>query len=74
VNAFTLASQVVRLEKGQGHDSHINKMYSNMMLASLEREGNFKITAQIRCFLKVRLDVFFPDFLKGKKNKEKQEL
>jgi hypothetical protein len=46
MNTFMLASQVARLEKGQGLDSHITKMYSNMMLASLEREGKFKITSQ----------------------------
>jgi len=45
----------------------LTKCTQNMMLASLEREGNFKITAQIRCFLKVKLK-------RGKKNKEKQEL
>jgi hypothetical protein len=41
----------------------LTKCTQNMMLASLEREGNFKITAQIRCFLKVKLK-------RGKKTKK----
>lgn len=42
-------------------------MYSNMLLASLEREGKFKITAQDSVFSKSQIK-------KGKKNEEKQEL
>jgi hypothetical protein len=38
-----------------------------MMLASLQREGNFLITAQDSVFSKSQIK-------KGKKNKEKQEL